>query len=89
MLDFYFAAGPGRALRDALLLIYRPPLLDIIPLYIIFLLIAPVVIVLGARIGWRGIIATSFGLWVAAQFGLREALVSDFGAPGGFADSLE
>ena len=76
LLDFYFAAGPGRALRDALLLIYRPPLLDIIPLYIIFLLIAPVVIVLGARIGWKGIIATSFGLWVAAQFGLREALYS-------------
>jgi hypothetical protein len=73
LLDFYFAAGPGRAIVDALLLIYRPPLLDIVPLYIIFLLLSPLVIIVAGRIGWKPILATSFALWVLAQFGLREA----------------
>jgi len=73
LLDFYFAAGPARAVTDALLLIYRPPLLDIIPLYIIFLLIAPLVIVGATRIGWKPILSVSIALWLLAQFGLREA----------------
>src|SRR5215831_15378334 len=37
LLDYYFAAGPQRAIVDSALLIYRPPLLDILPMYIIFL----------------------------------------------------
>lgn len=73
LLDFYFAAGPARAIRDALLLVYRPPLLDIIPLYIIFLLLSPLVIVAATRIGWRYILSGSIALWLLAQFGLREA----------------
>lgn len=73
LLDYYFAAGPARAIRDALLLVYRPPLLDIIPLYIIFLLMSPLVILVASRIGWKIILGSSFVLWVLAQFGLREA----------------
>jgi hypothetical protein len=73
LLDFYFAAGPARAVRDALLLVYRPPLLDIIPLYIIFLLLSPVVIFVGVRIGWKFMLGASFAVWLCAQFGLREA----------------
>jgi hypothetical protein len=73
LLHYYFATGPARAIRDALLLVYRPPLLDIIPLYIIFLLLSPVVILVAARIGWKIVLGTSFSLWLLAQFGLREA----------------
>jgi len=73
LLDFYFAAGPSRAIVDALLLVYRPPLLDIIPLYIIFLLLSPLVILGARRIGWKYILSGSFALWLLAQFGLREA----------------
>ena len=73
LLDFYFAAGPSRAIVDSLLLVYRPPLLDIIPLYIIFLLISPAVILVSRRIGWKYILGGSFALWLMAQFGLREA----------------
>lgn len=72
LLDYYFAAGPSHAIVQSLLLIYRPPLLDIIPLYIIFLLMSPVVIVAATRIGWRLILGGSFVLWFLAQFGLRE-----------------
>jgi hypothetical protein len=74
LLDFYFEAGPARAIRDALLLVYRPPLLDIVPLYIVFLLVAPVVIYAAARIGWKYILGASFVLWIGAQVGLREGL---------------
>src|SRR3984885_436567 len=38
LLDFYFMAGAKKAVMEAALLIYRPPLLDILPMYIIFLL---------------------------------------------------
>jgi hypothetical protein len=54
-------------------LIYRPPLLDILPMYIIFLLLTPLVLTLAARIGWKWILGASFTVWLAAQLGLREA----------------
>lgn len=73
LLDFYFVAGPARALTDSLLLIYRPPLLDIIPLYIIFLLLSPLILLVTAKIPWKYILAGSFAIWLLAQFGLRQA----------------
>jgi len=72
MLDFFFSAGTARAVRDGLLLMYRPPLLDIIPLYIVFCLLSPLIIVLGVRASWRLVLAGSAVLWLAAQFGLRD-----------------
>jgi hypothetical protein len=74
MLDFYFLAGVERAVRDGLLLIYRPPLLDIIPLYVGFCLLSPLLLWLGARISWRLVLASSAAIWLAAQFGFRTAL---------------
>jgi hypothetical protein len=78
LLHFYFSAGAARAIVDSLLLIYRPPLLDIIPLYIIFLVLSPFVLLLATRtrVGWRFILAGSFTLWLLAQFGLRQASYS-------------
>jgi hypothetical protein len=74
LLDFYFAAGPARAISDALLLVYRPPLLDIIPLYLIFLLLSPITLIVAAKVGWKYVVGGSFAIWLAAQFGLRQAL---------------
>lgn len=73
LLDFYFMAGPKQAVTEAALLIYRPPLLDILPMYIIFLLLTLVAIPLARRIGWRPILWASFSFWVLAQFGFRNA----------------
>ena len=73
LLSYYFIAGPKHSIIDGALLIYRPSLLDILPMYIIFLLLSPFLIALGTRIGWRFIVSGSFVLWLAAQFGLREA----------------
>jgi hypothetical protein len=71
LLDFYFMAGPKRSDIEAFLLIYRPPLLDILPMYIIFLIFTSGALLLARRIGWQPILWTGFALWSLAQFGLR------------------
>src|ERR1700734_600933 len=73
LLDFYFMAGAKKAVMEAALLIYRPPLLDILPMYIIFLLFTSIAIPLARRIGWKPILWMSFSFWVLAQFGFRNA----------------
>jgi hypothetical protein len=73
LLDFYFDAGARRAVVDAMLLIYRPPLLDILPMYIIFLALTPVALSASRKAGWKLILAGGFTLWLLAQFGLRDA----------------
>jgi hypothetical protein len=71
LLDFYFMVVPKQAVTEAALLIYRPPLLDILPMYIIFLFLTSLAIPLSRRIGWKPILWTAFGFWVVAQFGFR------------------
>jgi hypothetical protein len=73
LLDFYFIAGAKQAITEAALLIYRPPLLDILPMYIIFLLFTSIAIPLARKIGWKPILWTSFAFWMLAQFGFRAA----------------
>lgn len=73
LLDFYFMAGAKQAVTEAALLIYRPPLLDILPMYIIFLVFTSIAIPLARSIGWKSILWTSFSFWVLAQFGFRSA----------------
>jgi hypothetical protein len=73
LLDFYFMVGPKQAVTEAALLIYRPPLLDILPMYIIFVGFTSVAIPLARRVGWKPILWTSFFFWVLAQFGFRGA----------------
>jgi hypothetical protein len=71
LLDFYFSAGRARAFIDAALMVYRPPLLDILPIYIILLALTPFAIVLGERFGWKYVLAGGFSLWLLAQFGFQ------------------
>ncbi len=73
LLDFYFAAGPKQAITEAFLLIYQPPLLDILPMYILFLLFTPLALTMSRRVGWSPILAGSTTLWFLAHLGLREA----------------
>jgi hypothetical protein len=70
LLDFYLA-HPAVAIVGSLLLIYCPPLLDILPMYVIFLLLTPFILYLALKHGWKTIVLSSFGVWIAAQFGLR------------------
>jgi hypothetical protein len=76
LLDFYLA-HPLTAVLGSLLLIYCPPLLDILPMYMIFLLATPYLLALAARRGWRGILIGSGTVWLLAQFGLRTWVHAD------------
>ena len=73
LLDFYLAR-PFLAMLSSILLVYCPPLLDILPMYIVFLLLTPVALFVGQRWGWRYVLLPTGALWVAAQFGLREMI---------------
>ncbi|RRA47111.1 OpgC domain-containing protein [Acidipila sp. EB88] len=73
LLDFYLA-HPATAIAGSLLLLYCPPLLDILPLYVLFLAATPVILSWAVRKGWRLPLVASFLLWFGAQVGLREWL---------------
>lgn len=70
LMSFYLA-HPVTALGTGLLLIYTPPLLDILPMYIFFMLLSPWLVAHALRRrSWRGILVVSGAAWVLAQFGL-------------------
>ena len=71
LLNFYIA-HPVVAGIGSLLLLYCPPLLDILPMYIIFLFLTPLLLSSAARIGWKRLLAASGLVWVLAQFGFRD-----------------
>ena len=83
LLDFYLA-HPFQALIAAPALLYNPPLLDILPMYIVFMLATPVLLRAGERWGWRWVLPASGAIWLLAQFHLREwlyAAAAHFGFP--------
>jgi hypothetical protein len=71
LLSFYLA-HPLVAVLGSVLLIYCPPLLDILPMYVTFLFFTPVVLSAAVRLGWRRILLASACIWLFAQFGLRD-----------------
>src|ERR1700752_1292295 len=74
LLDYYFAVGPKEAITEAFLLIYQPPLLDILPMYILFLLFTPLALIIARRVGnWTTILAASATIWFLAHLVIREA----------------
>ncbi|WP_446742106.1 OpgC domain-containing protein [Silvibacterium acidisoli] len=71
LLDFYLA-HPFVAIVGSVLLLYCPPLLDILPMYVTFLFFTPLVLSASLRFGWRKVLAASGLVWLLAQFGLRD-----------------
>lgn len=69
----FFLAHPFTAAFSGLLLLYNPPLLDILPMYILFMLASPLLLLHGVRRGWGGLLLLSGAIWLAAQFGLSQA----------------
>ncbi|MCP5420369.1 MAG: OpgC domain-containing protein [Gammaproteobacteria bacterium] len=64
---------------SSLLLLYQPPLLDILPLYLVFLALSPLILEMSSRTGWLPIMGGSFLLWLLSQFGLKQWLLSFLG----------
>jgi hypothetical protein len=73
LLNFYLAR-PKAAIVGSVLLIYCPPLLDILPMYVTFLVATPMVLSGALRWGWRAILAFSGLIWILAQFGVRTVM---------------
>jgi hypothetical protein len=73
LLDFYLAR-PKAAILGSVLLLYCPPLLDILPMYATFLFFTPMVLSASVRFGWRKILGVSGVIWVLAQLGLRDVV---------------
>ncbi|MGR4870712.1 OpgC domain-containing protein [Variovorax sp. LARHSF232] len=70
----FYLVQPLEGFVFGLVLIYEPALLDILPMYIFFLLLSPWVLALGMRHGWLGVMAASALVWALAQYGLAEWL---------------
>jgi len=70
----FYLQHPLTGLWSSVLLIYNPPLLDILPLYVLLLLLSPWVLAYGLQRGWRGIFAVSILLWLGAQFDMSARL---------------
>lgn len=83
LLDYYLA-HPVAAVAGSLLLLYCPPLLDILPLYITFLFFSPLVLSAARRLSWKTVLAASALLWLGAQLGLRDAFYHTLGHLTGF-----
>jgi hypothetical protein len=73
LLNFYMTR-PKTAIVGSVLLLYCPPLLDILPMYVLFLAATPLILTWAAKRGWRVPLGASFLLWCGAQFGLRDTL---------------
>ncbi len=71
LLDFYLA-HPLVAIVGSVFLIYCPPLLDILPMYVIFLFMTPMILWAAARWSWKVVLGASAAVWIMAQFGLRD-----------------
>lgn len=71
----FYLEQPMTALWSGFALLYNPPLLDILPMYVLFMLASPLALSLGLRTGgWRLVAVVSFTVWLLAQFGLTQAL---------------
>ena len=70
----FFAMDPATALTAGLALVYNPPLLDILPMYVVLLTATPLLLSFALRRSWWPVFGVSAALWVLAQFGVGRAL---------------
>lgn len=74
LLDHYLV-NPSAAIGSSLALLFRPPLMDILPMYILFSLLTPAAFGAAQRWGWKTVLFVSFSAWVIAQTDVRDMLV--------------
>ena len=75
LLNEYFK-NPLAATSASLALAFQPPLMDILPMYILLSLLTPCLFWAGERWGWRRVLFLSIGIWVVSQFRVRDMLVA-------------
>ncbi|MBV8142912.1 MAG: OpgC domain-containing protein [Verrucomicrobia bacterium] len=77
LLDQYFK-NPGAAMLAAAALVFQPPLMDILPMYILFSLLTPCVFWAASRWGWKKVLFASVSCWFISQFRVREMFLASF-----------
>jgi hypothetical protein len=77
LLDQYLK-NPAAALAGSAVLLFRPPLMDILPMYIWFSLLTPLAFLAARRWGWKAVIYTSLAVWLISQTRVRDSLVTAF-----------
>jgi hypothetical protein len=75
LLDQYFK-NPGAAMLAGVALVFQPPLMDILPMYVLFSLLTPCAFWAAGRWGWKRVLFVSVGCWVISQFRVREMLLA-------------
>jgi hypothetical protein len=74
LLDHYFK-NPLAAIPAALALVFQPPLMDILPMYVLFSFLTPFAFWAAKRWGWKRVFYCSVALWALSQFRFRDLLV--------------
>lgn len=72
-----FLTNPGRSFLLMPLLLHQPPLFDILPLYVIFLGLTPLMLAVARRHGWGIVLAISALGWLAVQSKLETRLIGN------------
>src|ERR1700756_35885 len=75
LLDHYLM-NPWAAICGSLVLLFRPPLMDILPMYILFSFLTPAAFAAAQRWGWKTVLFVSFSAWVIAQTQVRDMLIT-------------
>jgi hypothetical protein len=68
--------NPWAAIGGSLALLFRPPLMDILPMYILFSFLTPAVFRAAQRWGWKPVLLVSLSAWFIAQTHVRDMLVT-------------
>ena len=74
LLDPYFK-NPLATIPASLTLVFQPPLMDILPMYVFFSLLTPCAFWAARRWGWKSVFCVSVGLWTFSQFRFRDMLI--------------
>jgi hypothetical protein len=77
LLDHYLL-NPWPAIGGSLALLFRPPLMDILPMYILFSFLTPAAFWAAQRWGWKRVLLVSASTWFIAQTDARDLLVTAF-----------
>jgi hypothetical protein len=75
LLDRYLM-DPWAAIGGSLALLFRPPLMDILPMYVLFSFLTPAAFGAARRWGWKTVLFVSFSAWIIAQTHVRDMLVN-------------
>jgi hypothetical protein len=78
LLDHYLQ-NQWAAIAGSLALLFRPPLMDILPMYVVFSFLTPAAFWTAQRWGWKTTLLVSAFTWFIAQTHARDMLTTAFG----------